>query len=82
MQPRRLAQSYSECDEVCDALEYCHTLPSKVVHRDIKPENILLDKDGLFLEKTKKVFSRKKVFLEKTKFRRRFFLDKTEEGCF
>jgi len=32
--------------EVCDALEYLHTRPEKVIHRDIKPENILLDKDG------------------------------------
>lgn len=32
--------------EVCDALEYLHGLPSKVVHRDIKPENILLDGEG------------------------------------
>jgi serine/threonine protein kinase len=30
--------------ETCDALEYLHTLPDKVIHRDIKPENILLDK--------------------------------------
>mmetsp|Transcript_120833 Transcript_120833/g.337169 ORF Transcript_120833/g.337169 Transcript_120833/m.337169 type:complete len:419 (-) Transcript_120833:42-1298(-) len=32
--------------EVCDALEYLHTLPEKIIHRDIKPENILLDKEG------------------------------------
>jgi len=32
--------------ELCDALEYIHGLPEKVIHRDIKPENILLDKDG------------------------------------
>lgn len=32
--------------EVCDALEYLHGLPEKVVHRDIKPENILLDGNG------------------------------------
>jgi len=32
--------------EVCDALEYLHGLPEKVVHRDIKPENILLDAEG------------------------------------
>mmetsp|Transcript_130688 Transcript_130688/g.279453 ORF Transcript_130688/g.279453 Transcript_130688/m.279453 type:complete len:387 (+) Transcript_130688:75-1235(+) len=32
--------------EVCDALEYLHGLPDKVIHRDIKPENILLDKEG------------------------------------
>jgi len=32
--------------EVCDALDYLHNLPEKVIHRDIKPENILLDKDG------------------------------------
>jgi len=32
--------------EVCDALEYIHSLPDKVIHRDIKPENILLDKEG------------------------------------
>mmetsp|Transcript_3983 Transcript_3983/g.9353 ORF Transcript_3983/g.9353 Transcript_3983/m.9353 type:complete len:433 (-) Transcript_3983:322-1620(-) len=32
--------------EVCDALEYLHTRPEKVIHRDIKPENILLDKEG------------------------------------
>jgi serine/threonine protein kinase len=30
--------------ETCDALEYLHTLPEKVIHRDIKPENILFDK--------------------------------------
>lgn len=32
--------------ETCDALEYIHNLPEKIVHRDIKPENILLDKEG------------------------------------
>jgi len=32
--------------ETCDALDYLHNLPEKVVHRDIKPENILLDKEG------------------------------------
>jgi len=32
--------------ETCEALEYLHHLPRKVIHRDIKPENILLDKDG------------------------------------
>jgi len=32
--------------QVCDALDYLHNLPEKVIHRDIKPENILLDKDG------------------------------------
>jgi len=32
--------------EVCDALEYLHGLPEKVIHRDIKPENILLDGEG------------------------------------
>lgn len=32
--------------ETCDALEYLHTRPEKVIHRDIKPENILLDKEG------------------------------------
>lgn len=32
--------------EVCDALEYIHGLPEKVIHRDIKPENILLDGEG------------------------------------
>merc|ERR1719359_139130 len=32
--------------EVCDALDYLHNLPEKVVHRDIKPENILMDKEG------------------------------------
>lgn len=31
--------------ETCDALNYLHHLPEKVVHRDIKPENILLDAD-------------------------------------
>merc|ERR1719482_1696270 len=30
--------------ETCDALDYLHNLPEKVVHRDIKPENILFDK--------------------------------------
>lgn len=29
--------------ETCDALQYIHHLPEKVIHRDIKPENILLD---------------------------------------
>lgn len=29
--------------ETCDALDYLHHLPEKVIHRDIKPENILLD---------------------------------------
>jgi serine/threonine protein kinase len=32
--------------ETCDALEYLHTLPQKIIHRDIKPENILFDKGG------------------------------------
>jgi len=32
--------------ETCDALEYLHTRPEKVIHRDIKPENILLDREG------------------------------------
>jgi serine/threonine protein kinase len=31
--------------ETCEALEYLHHLPEKVIHRDIKPENILLDKE-------------------------------------
>jgi serine/threonine protein kinase len=29
--------------ETCEALDYLHHLPQKVIHRDIKPENILLD---------------------------------------
>jgi len=29
--------------ETCDALDYLHHQPDKVIHRDIKPENILLD---------------------------------------
>jgi len=29
--------------ETCEALDYLHHLPDKVIHRDIKPENILLD---------------------------------------
>mmetsp|Transcript_68671 Transcript_68671/g.198902 ORF Transcript_68671/g.198902 Transcript_68671/m.198902 type:complete len:423 (-) Transcript_68671:412-1680(-) len=29
--------------ETCEALNYLHRLPEKVIHRDIKPENILLD---------------------------------------
>mmetsp|Transcript_16666 Transcript_16666/g.35299 ORF Transcript_16666/g.35299 Transcript_16666/m.35299 type:complete len:427 (+) Transcript_16666:62-1342(+) len=29
--------------ETCEALDYLHHLPKKVIHRDIKPENILLD---------------------------------------
>lgn len=29
--------------ETCEALDYLHHLPEKVIHRDIKPENILLD---------------------------------------
>lgn len=28
--------------EACEALDYLHHLPDKVIHRDIKPENILL----------------------------------------
>jgi len=32
--------------EMCDALEYMHSLTPPVIHRDIKPENILLDKAG------------------------------------
>lgn len=32
--------------QVCDALQYLHTRPEKIIHRDIKPENILLDKQG------------------------------------
>lgn len=32
--------------ETCDALNYLHTLPDKVIHRDIKPENILFDKEN------------------------------------
>eukprot|EP00913_Durusdinium_trenchii_P018978 g17834.t1 len=29
----------------CEALDYLHHLPEKVIHRDIKPENILLTAD-------------------------------------
>jgi len=29
--------------QMCDALEYLHNLPQKVIHRDIKPENILME---------------------------------------
>mmetsp|Transcript_44624 Transcript_44624/g.104248 ORF Transcript_44624/g.104248 Transcript_44624/m.104248 type:complete len:405 (+) Transcript_44624:38-1252(+) len=29
--------------QTCEALDYLHHLPDKVIHRDIKPENILLD---------------------------------------
>ncbi|CAE8647365.1 unnamed protein product [Polarella glacialis] len=32
--------------ETCDALDYLHHLPGKVIHRDIKPENILLDAEN------------------------------------
>lgn len=32
--------------ETCEALDYLHHLPEKIVHRDIKPENILLDETG------------------------------------
>jgi serine/threonine protein kinase len=32
--------------EMCDALEYMHSLQPPVIHRDIKPENILLDREG------------------------------------
>lgn len=32
--------------EMCDALDYMHSLNPPVIHRDIKPENILLDKGG------------------------------------
>lgn len=32
--------------QVCEALDYLHHLPEKVIHRDIKPENILLDSKG------------------------------------
>jgi serine/threonine protein kinase len=32
--------------DLCDALDYLHTLPEPVIHRDIKPENVLMDKDG------------------------------------
>jgi serine/threonine protein kinase len=42
--PLELAAQYMF--EVCDALEYLHGLPEKVIHRDIKPENILLDGEG------------------------------------
>mmetsp|Transcript_137671 Transcript_137671/g.243249 ORF Transcript_137671/g.243249 Transcript_137671/m.243249 type:complete len:410 (+) Transcript_137671:18-1247(+) len=31
--------------ETCEALDYIHHLPEKVIHRDIKPENILLTTD-------------------------------------
>ncbi|CAK8995119.1 unnamed protein product [Durusdinium trenchii] len=31
--------------ETCEALDYLHHLPEKVIHRDIKPENILLTAD-------------------------------------
>lgn len=29
--------------ETCEALDYMHHLPEKVIHRDIKPENLMLD---------------------------------------
>lgn len=32
--------------EMCDALDYMHSLSPPVIHRDIKPENILFDKAG------------------------------------
>jgi len=32
--------------EMCDALDYMHSLSPPVIHRDIKPENILFDKGG------------------------------------
>jgi serine/threonine protein kinase len=41
-----LTESAQYFYEICDALEYMHTLPEQVIHRDIKPENILFDKDG------------------------------------
>lgn len=31
--------------ETCEALDYLHHLPEKVIHRDIKPENVLLDEE-------------------------------------
>jgi len=33
--------------ETCDALNYLHHLPEKVIHRDIKPENLLLHDDHI-----------------------------------
>jgi len=35
--------------ETCDALNYLHSLPEKVIHRDIKPENLLLHDDHIKL---------------------------------
>lgn len=39
--PAALAARYFY--ETCEALDYIHHLPEKVIHRDIKPENIMLD---------------------------------------
>jgi len=36
------ARYFREC---CEALDYLHHLPEKVIHRDIKPENLMLDAD-------------------------------------
>jgi len=38
-----LEQARRYFSETCEALNYLHHLPQKVIHRDIKPENILLD---------------------------------------
>jgi len=32
--------------EICDTLQYLHTLKPEVVHLDVTPENILLDRNG------------------------------------
>ncbi len=33
-------------EQVCDALEYLHSLSPPIIHRDIKPQNIIITPDG------------------------------------
>lgn len=40
MQPVNVVLNWA--DQICDAINYLHTLPKPVIHRDIKPDNIRL----------------------------------------
>lgn len=39
-------KTLSVVSQLCDVLEYLHTLVPPVIHRDIKPENVILREDG------------------------------------